>query len=345
MILKVTHAALRHFRPTLFFIIALIITACGANVQQIIPTQRPTVTATFTVTPSRTPDENATPTHTPTRVPVTVTGGPSPTAIFGATSTPADAQVAVVPTDPLNPNAPRIEFFTSDQVAVAPGSTVTLFWSARGANDASIYRLDAFGERNQVWNVAPDGSLTVRTSRDDRGSVDFVLSVNNGPLTSEVTLSIPLSCPNQWFFTPGPDACPDGPPETLNIIEEPFERGRMIYLENTNNVYALFNDGNDPAWAVFPNRYDPDIHPELETSFVPPPGLEQPLRILGFVWRGNDVVRNRLGLGTSPELTFEGFVQVATAPDGSQTLYISSADGSVLQLLQRGSAWQIITPS
>ncbi len=74
------------------------------------------------------------------------------------------------------------------------------------------------------------------------------------------------------------------------------------------------------------------------------PGLVQPVRILGFVWRGNDVVRNRLGLGAQPEFAYEGFVQTATAPDGSQSLYLSSVDGSVLLLLPGGDSWEIITP-
>src|SRR5690606_18832772 len=101
----------------------------------------------------------------------TATGGPSPTPLFGPTHT----DVAAAPTESLalNPNAPRIEFFTSDAAAVAPGSTVTLYWSTRGAREAVIYQL-VRGVRNRLWNVGADGSLPVPTSRSDRGTVDFV---------------------------------------------------------------------------------------------------------------------------------------------------------------------------
>jgi hypothetical protein len=242
-----------------------------------------------------------------------------------------------------NPNAPRIEFFTADTLAAAPGSPVNLYWSTRGTNGAVIYRLDDSGQRNQLWNVAPDGSLTVATRRSDRGEVRFVISVGDGEQQVEQELVIPLSCPDPWFFLPAPPTCPTGPGQATTLIEEQFERGRMLYVENNDRVYALFNDSRAPAWIGFDDRYDPSVHPESEPSFAPPPPLVQPLRILGFVWRGNDVVRNRLGLGLQPEFAYEGFIQIATSPDGADTLYISSADGTVLLLLPGGDGWQIIT--
>ncbi|GJQ57157.1 MAG: hypothetical protein HKUEN07_37260 [Rhodocyclaceae bacterium] len=98
-----------------------------------------------------------------------------------------------------------------------------------------------------------------------------------------------------------------------------------------------------PAWIALENRFDPAVHPELEESFVPPPGFVQPIRILGFIWRGNDTVRNRLGLGLDAEITYDGFVQSVTGADGEQSLYANSADGTVLQLLPSGDAWQIIS--
>jgi hypothetical protein len=341
------HLALstQHFRLGTRYsllITLLLLTACGANVAQVIPTNRPTITPTATETPTRTPGFNGSPTIAPTRTPASVAGGPSPTSIFGPTSTPAEAQPT--PTRVRNPNAPRIEFFTSDTLAVAPGDLVTLYWSSRGVNGAVLYRLDESGARNQLWNVGPDGSLTIATRRSDRGQVVFVLSVGDGEQNVEQELVIPLSCPDPWFFLPAPETCPNGAGEATALLEERFERGRMIYVENTDRVYTLFNDGRSPAWIAFENRYDPSIHPESEASFVPPPPLVQPLRILGFVWRGNDVVRNRLGLGLEPEFAYEGFIQTATTPDGEESLYINSADGTVLQLLPGGDSWQIITP-
>ena len=321
--------------------LTLALSGCGAAVQQIIPTDPPTATATATDAPTRTPARDVTPTETYTPVPVSPTGGPSPTSIFGPTRTPP----AILPTSTrsLNPNAPRIEFFTSDVVAVAPGETLTLFWSTRNVNGATIYRIDSGGQRSQLWNVPPDGSLPISTRRTDRGEVDFVLSAGDGAQIVEANLSVPLSCPDQWFFVPAPENCPTGPSRETRLVEGRFERGRMLYIGETNQVYALFNDGFDPAWVVFDNRYDPAIHPELEASFQPPPGYYQPVAILGFVWRGRDVVRNRLGLALQPEVDYTGSLQAAALTGGSESLYASSADGTVLQLLPNGAAWQIIT--
>jgi hypothetical protein len=327
------------YLPVLFLCLCMVVlSACGATAVQVIPTDLPTITPTLTATVSRTP--GGVPTMTPTSVAVSPTGGPSPTSLFGPTRTPASIQPT--PTRVVNPNAPRIEFFTSDVTAASPGSSITLFWSTRNTTGATIYRLDTNGQRNQLWNVPPDGSLAVPTRRSDRGEVDFVLSTGEGTLIVESELSIPLACPDQWFFVPAPPECPTGPTQPTSLTEEFFERGRMIYIQQSNTVYALFNDGFDPAWVAFENRYDPAVHPEIEERFVPPPGLYQPIGKLGFVWRGRDLVRNRLGLAAQPEIVYEGSLQTATLPDGGENLYVSSADGSVLQLLPDGEAWQII---
>ncbi len=228
-------------------------------------------------------------------------------------------------------------------VAVAPGGTLTLFWSTRNVNGATIYRVDRGGERSQLWNVPPDGSLPITTRRSDRGVVDFVLTAGSGTQVVEQPLSVPLSCPDQWFFIPAPEDCPNSEGQPTALKEERFERGRMVYVQSTNQVYALFNDNLTPAWMTFENRYNPAVHSELEASFQPPPGYYQPSGILGFAWRGRDVVRNRLGLALEPEADYEGTVQTASTLSGDETLYVSSADGTVLLLLPGGAGWQIIT--
>jgi hypothetical protein len=247
-----------------------------------------------------------------------------------------------VPTRSANPNAPRIEFFTADRLVGEPGQPVTLFWSTRGADRAVIYRLDRTGQRTQVLNVPPDGSHVIQTRLSERGQIDFLLIVGEGPAQAEQTLSIPLACPVQWFFSPALPDCPDNEPQETFLIEQPFERGRMVYIGDRSRVYVLFNDGFSPAWISFDDVYNPAVHPESLENFVPPPGFFQPIARLGFVWRGNDTVRNRLGMGTGPEATFQGFLQTATTADGS-SLYVSSADTSVLRLLPGGESWQIIT--
>lgn len=322
----------------LMAMVSFFISGCVATTMQIIPTERPTDTPTFTPQPTDTPSVIITLTNTPRPTPL---GGATPTPLFGPTRTPAPD--APTPTRAINPNAPRIEFFTSDSVAVAPGERLTMFWSVRGANATVIYQLNRTGERERLWNVESAGNLTVTTRARDRGQVVFVLSASNALDTTEQTISIPLACPVQWFFGPPPEECPEDNAIETRIIEQQFQAGRMVYIENTNSVYVLFNDGSSPAWLRFDNRYDPAIHPESQENFVPPPNLYQPIGILGFVWRGNDTVRNRLQLGTNAQISYNGFIQEAMTFTNVRSLYISSTDATVLQLLGTGSAWQIIT--
>ncbi|MEP6985250.1 MAG: chloride channel protein, partial [Chloroflexota bacterium] len=72
--------------------LSLAISACGATARQVIPTARPTATQTLTPTASSTPGIGATPTVTPR----SVASGPSPTPLFGPTSTAQAVQVTVI---------------------------------------------------------------------------------------------------------------------------------------------------------------------------------------------------------------------------------------------------------
>lgn len=319
----------------------LALVGCAPSAAIIVPTARPTLTPTPTVTPSLTPDFDTALLNSPTPAPPRPDReGPTPTPLFGPSATPSGATGTP---RPLDPNAPRIEFFTTNVLAAVPGEPVTLFWSTRRTTNAVIYQMER-GLRSRLWNVGPDGSLEVPTRARDRGTLEFVLSVGDGAQRIEQTLSIPLACPEVWFFQPPAEACPDRAAAETRLIEQPFERGRLIYVAALNSLYALFNDGTSPAWIAFPNRYDPAVHPEFEPSFNPPAGFYQPVRVLGFLWRGNDTARSRLGLAIQPEFSFDGFVQSATDERGAATLYISSADGAVLQLAPEGAAWGIISP-
>jgi len=65
----------------------------------------------------------------------------------------------------------------------------------RGARRGGDFYQLVRGVRNRLGNVGPDGSLPVQTSRNDRGSVDFILSVGKGTEYTEQQLSVPLACP------------------------------------------------------------------------------------------------------------------------------------------------------
>jgi hypothetical protein len=326
----------KKFAAPIVFVLSLLLSACGGVIDPVIPT------ALLTVTPSATPRATLTPVPSATATPgrVTPTGGPSPTSIVGPTRTPLP--VAITATPRPNPNAPRIEYFRGDPAYVFPGDSLTLYWSIRGADRAAIYKLDELGQRNQLWNVEPSGSLVVPTSRRDRGFASFLLTVDNSQFYVEQSLDVPLLCAYEWFFAPAPEACAAERVVESTHIEQVFEGGRMIYITDQDRVYVLFGDGRDPAWTSFPNRYVGGQTPEEDTNFVPPPGRYQPVRILGVIWRGSDPVRNRLALGLQPEVAYEGAYQLERRADATETIYLRGADGSVLRLEPNGAAWSVI---
>jgi hypothetical protein len=316
-------------------LIMLLLAACEPSAAYIVPTSLPTATATFTPSRTPTPGVDATPSPIPTQeIDPDV---PTATPLLGPVNIVIATQ-AVTPTRSLNPNAPRIEFFTSDQLVVNPGSNITLYWSVLNVDRAVIYRLNADGERTQAYNVFADGDQVVQTRASDRGQIDFVLTANDGEV--EALHTVLLRCPVEWFFVPAPDDCASGEPEETTIHDQQMERGRMIYVESRDVVYVLFNDGQEPGWLSFENRYDPEVHPERDENA--PPEFIQPLRELGLIWRTDATVRTRLGLGIAEGVTFEGTIQTAPVGTSREILYISASDGTVLQLLPGNEQWQII---
>jgi len=324
---------------SLLFLIGSLIVGCEPTAQMIVPTALPTITLTFTPSPTRTPGRDTTPTQR--AVAQAATAGPSPTPLFGSTRLPTTA-IYITPTRAANPNAPRIEFFTSDVLGIEPGGKITLYWSARNVDTVLLYRIQQ-GERSQVFNnLPPDGRLEIPTKRSERGQLDFLLSAGRDSDYVEQTLTIPFQCPISWFFSPPPEDCPDDVPLDTRLTEQTFERGRMLFVESQNLIYVLFNDGQDPSWLSFENKYDPAIHPEKDPNA--PPDFIQPLRELGLVWRTNDTVRNRLGLGTADGASYDGSLQTFTRTGRSPQIYVSSADGTILKILAGGQTWQIIVP-
>jgi hypothetical protein len=320
-------------------IVCLCLTACAPTAQFIVPTDPATSTPTLSPSPSRTGGAPL-PSFTPASL-VRDPNAPTPTSLFGATRTPLPADFPT-PTRAFNPNAPRIDFFTSDPITAAPGGAVTLYWSTRNVDNAVIYVVDADGIRSQVYNVLPDGDRTINVAGSERGDLHFVLAVGDSGDYVEQELVIALECPDLWFFEPIPADCALSAAQPSTIFDMTMERGRMLYVVETNTVYALFNDGlaNRPAWLSFDNRFNPEIHPAIDENA--PIEWIQPRNELGYVWRTDEDVRSRLGLGLAEAIEFEGYTQLGSAGNGRETLYISGANGVVLQLLPNGEIWQII---
>lgn len=192
------------------------------------------------------------------------------------------------------------------------------------------------------WEVDGSGQITYTISTGERNSTRFVLFATAAGETVQATLSVTLTCPDVWFFSPAPEICPASAAMESAAAEEPFEQGTMIWVKEQDLIYVLFSDGVSPHWRAYQDRWnegDPTNDPALE----PPPGLFQPERGFGLVWREEPGVRDRLGWALAPEASYVTKVQ-ATSRFKYNDLYVGALDGRVWMLKPEGSGWEIIAP-
>lgn len=74
--------------------------------------------------------------------------------------------------------------------------------------------------------------------------------------------------------------CPKGPAAALQLAEQPFEHGRMIWESANRQIAVLLDDG---TWQMFPDTWSEGVDPAWDVDLPPPP--RQPQRGFGKVWR------------------------------------------------------------
>ncbi|MGQ9683882.1 MAG: PA14 domain-containing protein [Anaerolineae bacterium] len=99
--------------------------------------------------------------------------------------------------------------------------------------------------------------------------------------------------------------CPTASETAVWMAEETFVGGKMMWRQDTDMIYCLFNDG---TWQQFPNSWTAG-EPETDPDIVPPSGYYQPRRGFGKLWRNNSVVRSKMSWATNEERGFTGAIQ------------------------------------
>jgi hypothetical protein len=298
----------------------------------VIPTLTPSLTPTSTLYMSPT----MLPTQTPTAT-VTLTPTTTPTLLLAPTSTPLGG-VATSTTVAVAPSNLDIQYFIPTPVTVSPGGTVTLAWASTGANQATIFRVNADGSFGQSWQVDPTGTLTV-TASGTGTSEKFVLRIGDGVNIKETEATITTSCNRSWFFTDSPpSSCPAAAQVSTAAAEQDFERGWIYWMQTTGKVYVLYEDGKSPAWEVYADTWT-SAEPEDDPSIVAPSGLLQPVRGIGKVWRTNTTVRDRLGWAITDEVGFTSTFQQESGSDPSN-IFFSEPGKQLTRLESGGSSWR-----
>lgn len=279
-------------------------------------------------------------------VPTSTPAPPSATAPTAAAAspepTPTGAEAAPTQIPATGRPEPIIHTFEAAVDLADPGETITVTWRWSGARGATIYPLLPTGQfTDRGWVAAPAGSLpyTIPAERRNQETLALLVYDDDSGVT-RATLTIRLRCPDEWFFAPAPDICPAGPPVFGDGAEQPFEGGTMLWNRAEGLIYVLFDHTDSRSWQTARDEWregDPATDPDLH----PPPGLYQPVRGFGLLWRRYPTIRERLGWAVAPEQGYRTAVQ-STSHFRYRQKYIRALDGGVWYLGPNGSDWEYI---
>ncbi len=106
--------------------------------------------------------------------------------------------------------------------------------------------------------------------------------------------------------------CPPVPaePRVTGAAMQRYEHGYMVWLQDTKMFYVLYGDQfGGTRVETYPDDQWKDGMPETDPNIVPPPGLYQPTRGGGYLWRTNQRVRDGLGWGIEPPTGYTTLIE------------------------------------
>jgi hypothetical protein len=245
-----------------------------------------------------------------------------------------------------------ILYFTVAVEGIEGGKELTFSWDTTGAVRATI--ISGASQRfPQRWEVAPSGTYVVgpETSGYRNPPMTLIAYDSEGNQVSE-TVESEWPCDYDYFFGLGPDACPLYEPSATWAAEQPFENGRVVWLEEVRGetfvhqrqILVFYDDGKyeqyQDTWMEGEAESDPSI--------VPPEGLYQPIRGFGKLWRETSGVRDKLGWATAPEQGFDTFWQQRFQESLPSVAYVRILDDRVIEISgwgwTTGGTWQFVGP-
>lgn len=105
--------------------------------------------------------------------------------------------------------------------------------------------------------------------------------------------------------TPSATSTPDPRPTPtvgqVQVAEQPFENGRMFWVQPLGQIWVMVLDGEGfGTWSIYEDTFA-DGEPETDPTFVPPDDtVFQPSRGFGKLWRENADIREALGWAVTP---------------------------------------------
>jgi hypothetical protein len=244
-----------------------------------------------------------------------------------------------------------IRYFRANVEEADPGDTIVLEWESVGAAEASLFYIPSSGYMSPGWPVDTTGVYTDEIGPQRDNWIEYFLYVRDElGREARANLTVRLRCPVPWFFSPAPRACPTDP-VISDAAEQHFEHGTTIWfrepwvsgVDEGGWIFVLYEDRGQwfsYKWYVYEDEWI-EGEADRDPSLTPPPGLYQPVRGFGFLWRQNPQVRERLGWAVDQEVGFSTILQ-HTAVMKYRSTYLRALDGNVWYLGPERSSWEKI---
>jgi hypothetical protein len=278
------------------------------------PSPRPSADAelvTLTRTASLLPSKTAT-AVSPTEP---ATERPQPTTPPAELPSEAPSPTATPPSSTPTP-APLVLSFTANPTMTENlGDVVHLVWEANGQR-AELCPLIGPGPTS-CQDVPLTGEQDFVVDEQALTYIGFALRVYADEATALRTVELHPQCQNlrSWFFTDAPLRCPVKEALASYAASQHFERGLMVWVEETDEFYVFYDEPDEQGFQVVHRTVGLDLKPgaseDNRIGEDPPPGLYEPVSGFGLVWRGEvywpyeDNVRERLGWATVPESGYD----------------------------------------
>jgi len=239
--------------------------------------------------------------------------------------------------------APQISLFDVNPLVVGPGGSVTVTWQASG-EEALLCHTSQAGITLACEPVPLASSQPYTFTDQQREDSLLELRVFQRGQQATASLLISLICPaKEWFFTGAPSGCPEAPPAASNAAAQRFQRGLMIWIEENDDIYVLFEDSSR-TFRVFPDPLLSGASTPEPPGVPAPEGYFAPVRGFGSIWRGDVAgtadVGQRLGWALEPEYNFTTTYQ-RNLSFFAPYLYLQLPDGTVAGLDINYGSWSI----
>ncbi len=239
----------------------------------------------------------------------------APTSVPAYLLTPTVSPTAArTPTPALPPGRTPISPFTPTRPGTPspPNFQATLAAQANSTQTAVAIQLFA----QQTATASTQAQQTAIADATSRAYVRATAAAAATLSARVIQGTLSTTCTNSVadWFKPALDAspqtsdnlgCPTNISHPVDAVVEPFERGQMLWLSESRQIYVLAQNG---AYAAYPDRWQ-----EGQPSggfYAPPPDRYEPVRGFGLVWREQlGGPRSQIGWATAPESLSRAEVQ------------------------------------